>query len=87
MIQELCRQQWDMYKRKSHQIEDRIVSIDQPHIRPIVRGKAGRPVEFGATAGLWTTILTSANWSFFQDFQMFQPFSRHYFTVILTYYL
>ena len=26
--------------------------------------------------GLWTTILTSANWSFFRDFQMFQPFSR-----------
>jgi IS5 family transposase len=25
----------------------RIVSISQPHIRPIVRGKAGTPVEFG----------------------------------------
>ncbi len=25
-----------------------IVSITQPHIRPIVRGKAGKPVEFGA---------------------------------------
>jgi IS5 family transposase len=48
VIQELCRQQWDMYARKSHQMEDRIVSIDQPHIRPIVRGKAGCPVEFGA---------------------------------------
>ena len=48
VIQELRRQQWDMHKRKSHQIEDRIVSIDQPHIRPIVRGKAGHPVEFGA---------------------------------------
>lgn len=34
VIQELCRQQWDMYVRKSHQIEDRIVSIDQPHVRP-----------------------------------------------------
>jgi len=29
-------------------IEDRIVSLSQPHIRPIVRGKAGKPVEFGA---------------------------------------
>ena len=48
VIQELCRQQWDMYVRKSHQIEDRIVSIDQPHVRPIVRGKAGCPTEFGA---------------------------------------
>ncbi len=54
VIQEICRQQWDMYNRKEHQIEDRIVSIDQPHIRPIVRGKAGCPVEFGAkvTIGL-----------------------------------
>jgi hypothetical protein len=28
--------------------DDRIVSLSQPHIRPIVRGKAGTPVEFGA---------------------------------------
>lgn len=48
VIQELCRQQWDMYERKSHRIEDRIVSVDQPHIRLIVRGKAGGSVEFGA---------------------------------------
>ena len=37
VIQELCRQQWDMYVRKSHQIEDRIVSIDQPHVRPSLK--------------------------------------------------
>jgi len=30
------------------QIDDRIVSLSQPYIRPIVRGKAGTPVEFGA---------------------------------------
>lgn len=29
-------------------IEDRIVSLSQPHIRPIVRGKARKPVDFGA---------------------------------------
>lgn len=29
-------------------IEGRIVSISQPHVRPIVRGKASAPVEFGA---------------------------------------
>ena len=33
---------------KAIRIEDRIVSINQPHIRPIVRGKAGSSVEFGA---------------------------------------
>ena len=25
-----------------------VVSLSQPHVRPIVRGKAGKPVEFGA---------------------------------------
>ena len=29
-------------------MEGRIVSLTQPHIRPIVRGKAGKSVEFGA---------------------------------------
>ena len=27
VIQELCRQQWDMYVRKSHQIEDRMTAF------------------------------------------------------------
>ena len=29
-------------------IDDRIVSISQPHVRPIKRGKAGADKEFGA---------------------------------------
>ena len=33
---------------RSHRIDDRIVSVSQPHMRPIVRGKAGKSVEFGA---------------------------------------
>ncbi len=37
-----------MYKHKTHSVEDRIVSISPPHVRPIVRGKAGVNVEFGA---------------------------------------
>lgn len=45
---ELYRQQLWMYEQKTNRIEDRIVSINQPHIRPIVRGKAGSSVEFGA---------------------------------------
>jgi IS5 family transposase len=48
VVQELCRQQWEMYQQKQHRIEDRIVNIDQPHVPPIVRGKAGAQVEFGA---------------------------------------
>lgn len=48
VVQELYRQQRKMYDEKTHSVESRIVSISQPHVRPIVRGKAGRPVEFGA---------------------------------------
>lgn len=45
-------QQLFMYESKTHKVDDRIVSISQPHIRPIVRGKAGKPVEFGAKISL-----------------------------------
>ena len=37
-----------MFKTRTHTIEDRIVSIHQPHVSPIVRGKTSAPVEFGA---------------------------------------
>ena len=47
VIQHLLEQQETMYK-KSHQVEDRIVSIHQAHVRPIVRGKAKAKTEFGA---------------------------------------
>ena len=48
VIAELYRQQKKMYDQKIHKVADRIVSISQPHVRPIVRGKANADVEFGA---------------------------------------
>lgn len=48
IIHELYRQQLWMYENRCHRIRDRIVSISQPHVRPIVRGKASAPTEFGA---------------------------------------
>jgi hypothetical protein len=48
VISEVYRQQQEMYDHQRHRIDDRIVSLTQPHVRPIVRGKAGVPVEFGA---------------------------------------
>ncbi len=48
VIRELVEQQQYMYDNKVHSVKDRIVSISQPYIRPIVRGKAKAPVEFGA---------------------------------------
>jgi transposase, IS5 family len=48
VINELYRQQRWMYDNRKQRIDDRIVSISQPHIRPIIRGKARSKVEFGA---------------------------------------
>lgn len=48
VIQEVYRQQLLMYTQRQHRVDHRIVSLAQPHVRPIVRGKAGTPVEFGA---------------------------------------
>lgn len=48
VINTLFEQQKQMYDNHSHSIETRIVSIHQPHVRPIVRGKSHAKVEFGA---------------------------------------
>jgi transposase, IS5 family len=46
--QDVYRQQYWMYPNNCHSISARIVSLYQPHARPIARGKAKNPVEFGA---------------------------------------
>lgn len=51
-IRILEEQQTRMYKSKNHSVQDRIVSLHQPHVRPIVRGKAGAAVEFGAKVAI-----------------------------------
>jgi len=48
VLKTLYEQQQTMYQNKTHKIADRIVSISQPWLRPIVRGKVKAPVEFGA---------------------------------------
>lgn len=48
VLRELHRQQREMFDRRVHRVKDRIVSIRQPFVRPIVRGKAKSPTEFGA---------------------------------------
>ena len=51
-IKKVYEQQEYMYKNRTHSVEGRIVSISQPWVRPIVRGKAKTPVEFGAKLDL-----------------------------------
>ena len=52
VIRKVYEQQRFMFENKTHSVSDRIVSISQPYIRPIVRGKAKSPVEFGAKLDL-----------------------------------
>jgi hypothetical protein len=52
IIQQVFLQQEQMHKTKTKRCDDRIVSISQPHVRPIVRGKPKKSVEFGAKLGV-----------------------------------
>ena len=60
VIDTLYQQQKYMYEEKVKSVSDRIVSIHQPHVRPIVRGKAGAHTEFGAKI----SISVVDGWSF-----------------------
>ena len=52
ILETVYSQQQYMFVNNTHSVENRIVSISQPYIRPIVRGKAKSPVEFGAKLDL-----------------------------------
>lgn len=55
VIQHIYGQQAKMYKEHIHSIDNRIVNIYQPHVRPIVRGKDKAQVE-SREAGLGVSI-------------------------------
>lgn len=60
-LRTIYEQQKYMYDNRTHSVPDRIVSVSQPFVRPIVRGKAGKPVEFGAKLDIsvvdgWTRL-------------------------------
>ena len=50
-IRKVAKQQREHLENPSASVKDRIVNLRQPHVRPIVRGKAGHPVEFGQKLG------------------------------------
>ena len=60
-IRKVYEQQKTMYDARNHSVSDRIVSLSQPWLRPIVRGKAKATVEFGAKLDIsvvngWTRL-------------------------------
>lgn len=71
IIQTLYAQQLEMYETNTHQVADRIVSIHEPHVRPIVRGKSRAKTEFGAKIHLSLvdgySFLDTVSWDAFNE--------------------
>lgn len=55
VLNELYRQQRIMHQDGRKRIDDRIINIAQPYVRPIKRGKAGKDTEFGAKLNMSLT--------------------------------
>jgi IS5 family transposase len=71
VVNEVYREQKEMHTNKTHSTPNRIVSIHQPHVRPMVRGKAGSNVEFGSKIGVCVhnglTYLDHLSWDSYNE--------------------
>ena len=67
----LYRQQKEMYDARTHRVENRIVSLSQYWVRPIVRGKQNAEVEFGSKVEMSVTDgylrIEALRWSAFNE--------------------
>jgi hypothetical protein len=70
-IKEIALQQRFHYDNPGEPVPDRIVSVKQPHVRPIVRGKARGEVEFGQKLALSVvdgyTFVEKQSWDNFAE--------------------
>lgn len=71
VIRELAIQQREMIDEDKNRVDDRIVSISQPYVRPIVRKKARAETEFGAKIQIAVingyTCLDKISWDNFNE--------------------
>ena len=51
-ISKVKEQQWQLHFGKQATVPNRIVSLHKPYVRPIIRGKEVKPVEFGAKVNM-----------------------------------
>jgi len=82
VIQLLFAQQLEMFTEKKRQVSDRLVSIHQPHVRPIVRGKAKAPTEFGSKIHLSMIdgycFLDTISWDAFNEGKRLKEYINNY---------
>lgn len=71
-----------MFDEKNTSIEDRIVSINQPYVRPIVRGKTNARVEFGAKLSVSVvdgySFLDTLSWDAYHEGKLLQESVEKY---------
>ena len=78
IINAVSAEQAMMHQNKSQRCDDRIVSISQPHVRPIIRGKQNKTVEFGAKLSVSLTgdkiaCVDECRWDAFHEAQDLIP--------------
>ena len=73
IIRKAVYQQQEMLNNKTHSCTDRIVNLRQSHVRPIVRGKARSPAEFGQKLAFSVvngfTFIEQQSWDNFSEGQ------------------
>ncbi len=52
VINKLKEQQWRLHFGNEAKVPDRIVSLHKPYVRPIIRGKEVKPIEFGVKVNM-----------------------------------
>jgi hypothetical protein len=71
VLHTVYEQQEQMHRSRTKKVEDRIVNIHQPHVRPIVRGKESAKVEFGSKLQvamvLGFTFIDHLSWDAFNE--------------------
>lgn len=76
-------QQKEMFDNNVHQCADRIISVFQPHVRPIVRGKSKAKVEFGAKIGVSVvkgyTFVDRLSWDAYNESEDLETYIQRYF--------
>ena len=82
VIRLLYSQQQEMYSTNTHRVENRIVSLSQPWVRPIVRGKQNAEVEFGAKVEMSDVNgylrIEDLRWDAFNESTTFQESVENY---------
>ena len=85
VIQKVYLQQKQMYDDKTNSCNERIVSIYQPHVRPILRGKQNARVEFGSKLGVSLdngfALLNHLSWTAYHEGKDLIPQVEQYFEI------